>query len=120
MLTKETQMKIRTKATIRKRDLKNKTGQETNKTERNEKIAFKCSILMLFFSINKSKETRQRKKETKTRKQKKARKKERKEGRKKEQNKRETEKERVKKGEEQKKAREKQRETLQTKQKMPF
>ena len=48
-------------------------------------------FLMLFLSLNKSRETRPRNKETKTRQQKKARKKENKEGRKKENKKRERE-----------------------------
>ena len=64
-----------------------------------KKNIFKFNSLMLFFSSNKSKATRQRNKETKTRKQNKTKK----QGRKKERDRereRETEKERLKKGEE--------------------
>ena len=81
---------------VKEKGFERKRRQTTPNRKDWWKRNFKFSILMLFFSWNKSKETRERNKKTKTRKQNEAKKKEKQEGRKKK-HKREAEKEEVKK-----------------------
>ena len=108
------------KTKIRKRDLKEKTRQETkNKRKDWWRKQLPLNILMLFLSWNKSKEERKGKKETKTRNQKKAKKKDKKEERKKRRKERDRERETEKEGG-QKRLREKERETLKINKKCPF
>ena len=107
-------------AKIRKRDLKEKARQETQKKER---ILMKKHFAIESFNVvpfmKQKQEERKEKKERKTRNENKAKK--RQEGKTKEYKKRERDREReIQEGGGQKTAKEKQRETLKNKQKMPF
>ena len=118
MLNKKTQLKIRKKTKIRKRDLKGKTRQETIKKRKiDEKI--NCNLKFSCCSFQKTKAKKKEKwKRDKNKKQQESDK-ERQEGRKKDKSKRETEKEKQKKGRSKKVEGERKRNT-ENKQKMPF
>ena len=100
MLNKKHNLK-QEKAKIRKRDVKEKTRQETPQKKGLMKINFVIEYFDVVPFMNKSKQRRQKKRRDKN-KEPKENTKERQEGRKKEKNKRETAKEKMKKGEAQK------------------